>query len=64
LRELEGISDLGGCCIFTMHPQLVGRPGRIGFLDELVQTVQAREDVWVATCGEIAASLGPGPGLI
>ena len=57
--ELEGIVKLGGCCIFTMHPQVIGRPHRLAFLDRLITEVAAREDVWIATCGEIAAVAAP-----
>jgi peptidoglycan-N-acetylglucosamine deacetylase len=56
--ELEGIVALGGCCIFTMHPQVIGRPHRLAFLDRFMSDVQARDDVWIATCGEIASRLG------
>jgi peptidoglycan/xylan/chitin deacetylase (PgdA/CDA1 family) len=53
--ELEGIVALGGCCILTMHPQVIGRPHRLAFLDRFIGEVRARDDVWIATCGEIAA---------
>jgi peptidoglycan-N-acetylglucosamine deacetylase len=53
-EEFLGIRQLGGCCVFTLHPQIIGRPGRIGLLDELIGFVQRHDDVWLATCGEIA----------
>ncbi|HUZ84477.1 MAG TPA: polysaccharide deacetylase [Gaiellales bacterium] len=53
--ELEGIVEQGGCCIFTMHPQVIGRPHRLAFLDRFITEVRARDDVWIATCAEIAA---------
>jgi hypothetical protein len=53
--ELEGIVALGGCCIVTMHPQVIGRPHRLAFLDRFISEVRARGDVWIATCAEIAA---------
>ena len=55
--EFLGIRKVGGCCIFTMHPQVIGRPYRLAFLDELMGFVKAHDDVWIATCGEIAATL-------
>lgn len=55
-EEFEGISAAGGCTIFTMHPQIIGRPSRLAMLDELIGRVTQR-DVWVATCAEIAASV-------
>jgi len=50
-----GIVALGGCCIVTMHPQVIGRPHRLAFLDRFISEVRARDDVWIATCAEIAA---------
>jgi len=45
---------MGGACVFTMHPQIVGRPGRLAFLEEFVRFVLSHDDVWVTTTGEIA----------
>ncbi len=56
--ELDGIVALGGGCIVTMHPQIIGRPHRLKFLDEFIADVKARGDVWVATCAEIAVERG------
>jgi peptidoglycan-N-acetylglucosamine deacetylase len=53
-REVRGIRELGGAAIVTCHPQIIGRPGRIGFLEEFIASVQALGDVWIATTGEIA----------
>jgi peptidoglycan-N-acetylglucosamine deacetylase len=53
--ELDGIVALGGCCIVTMHPQIIGRPHRLRFLEEFIAEVRARDDVWIASCAEIAA---------
>jgi peptidoglycan/xylan/chitin deacetylase (PgdA/CDA1 family) len=53
-EEFLGIRRLGGCCVFTMHPQIIGRPGRLALLDALIGFVQQHDDVWLATCGEIA----------
>jgi peptidoglycan-N-acetylglucosamine deacetylase len=54
-EELTGIRAFGGCAIFTMHPQIIGRPSRLLALDEFIGWVRSHDDVWVATCGEIAA---------
>ena len=54
LEELNGIRTLGGCCIFTMHPQIVGRPSRLGFLNDLIASVKQQDDVWIAPCRDIA----------
>jgi peptidoglycan/xylan/chitin deacetylase (PgdA/CDA1 family) len=53
-REVLGIRDLGGAAIVTCHPQIIGRPGRIGFFEEFIASVQELDDVWIATTGEIA----------
>ena len=53
-EELLGIRQMGGCCVFRMHPQVIGRPSRLAFLDEMLGWVRGLDDVWVATCAEIA----------
>jgi peptidoglycan/xylan/chitin deacetylase (PgdA/CDA1 family) len=56
-EELDGIVAMGGVCVFTMHPQIIGRPSRLAFLERFVQAVRARDDVWVAACDEVAAAM-------
>jgi peptidoglycan/xylan/chitin deacetylase (PgdA/CDA1 family) len=53
-EEFLGIRRLGGCCILTMHPQVIGRPGRLTLLEQFIEFVQQHDDVWLATCREIA----------
>ena len=53
-EEFLGIREFGGLCIFTMHPQVIGRPSRLRMLDELISFVQDHTDVWIAACVEIA----------
>ena len=53
-KEVEGIVELGGAAVVTCHPQIIGRPGRIAFLDAFIGFVQGLDDVWIATTGEIA----------
>lgn len=53
-EELLGIRDVGGLAVLTMHPQLIGRPGRLRMLDALVGWLLELGDAWVATCAEIA----------
>jgi peptidoglycan/xylan/chitin deacetylase (PgdA/CDA1 family) len=53
-REVLGIRALGGAAIVTCHPQIIGRPGRLGFFEEFVDFVLGHDDLWVATTGEIA----------
>ena len=37
-----------------MHPQVVGRPSRLAFLDAFLGFVTGLERTWIATCDEIA----------
>ncbi len=55
--ELEGIRRLGGACVFTMHPQFIGRPSRLALLEDMIERVRGMEDAWLATVGEIAESV-------
>ena len=38
-----------------MHPQVIGRPYRLELLDAFLGFVASHDDVWIATCREIAA---------
>jgi peptidoglycan/xylan/chitin deacetylase (PgdA/CDA1 family) len=53
--EFRGYRRLGGAFVLTMHPQVIGRPYRLEMLDAFMTSVQAHDDVWIATCREIAA---------
>ena len=52
--ELLGIARLGGSCILTLHPQIIGRPGRLALLADFVQQAREISDLEILTCGEIA----------
>ena len=56
-EEFLGIRRLGGTCVFTLHPQLIGRPSRLAFLDAFVGFVLGHDDVRARTCAEIAESV-------
>jgi peptidoglycan/xylan/chitin deacetylase (PgdA/CDA1 family) len=56
--EFEGIRRLGGAFVLTMHPQVIGRPGRLPLLDGMITHVLGQTDVWVATCRELAERVG------
>ncbi len=56
--EFAGIRELGGAFVLTMHPQVIGRPGRLPLLDGMIEHVRRRDDVWIATCRELAARVG------
>jgi allantoinase len=49
---------------FGLHLRIIGRPGRIGYLETFLQHVAAKPDVWVATRQQIAqnwAAQNPAP---
>jgi peptidoglycan-N-acetylglucosamine deacetylase len=54
MEELDGIAALGGHCVLTMHPQVMGRPSRVALLDRLITKIRARSDLWITTCDEVA----------
>ena len=54
--ELEGIRELGGACVFTMHPQVSGRPGRLPLLASTIALAKSHDDLWIATAAEIAGA--------
>ena len=54
--EFDGIRTLGGCCVFTMHPQVIGRPSRLAMLEGIIDHVTGHDDVWVATLSDIASA--------
>ena len=49
---------------FGLHLRIIGRPGRIGYLEKFFQHVAAKPDVWIATRQQIAenwAAQNPAP---
>jgi peptidoglycan-N-acetylglucosamine deacetylase len=53
--ELAGVHQLGGSAILTMHPQVIGRPGRLRLLEETIAGLQSRPETFIGTCAQIAA---------
>ena len=53
-REFDGYYRFGLCYVLMMHPQIIGKPGRIMMLEKLIQHMQSLPDVWFATGEEIA----------
>ncbi len=53
---------MGGLCMLVMHPQVIGRPSRMRFLEAFVEWALDLDDVWVAAAGEIAATMLAAPG--
>jgi peptidoglycan/xylan/chitin deacetylase (PgdA/CDA1 family) len=52
--EVAGIREMGGLAMLTTHPQIIGRPGRIGMLDDFLDWVTSQPDVWVGTGRDVA----------
>lgn len=53
-EEFLGLRRLGAPCVFTMHPQIIGRPSRLAFLDEFLTFVAGHDDVRLTTCAQMA----------
>lgn len=54
LDEIAGIRTLGGVAVLTVHPFVIGRPGRLPALERTLAWVAAQPDVWMTTAGEVA----------
>jgi peptidoglycan/xylan/chitin deacetylase (PgdA/CDA1 family) len=52
--EFEAIHELRGLTDLVLHPQLIGRPGRLKILDRLIQRAQGMDGVWFPTMREVA----------
>jgi peptidoglycan/xylan/chitin deacetylase (PgdA/CDA1 family) len=52
--EFEELRDWGGSITLVMHPQITGRPIRLATLREFIGFTRTFDDVWYATCGDIA----------
>jgi peptidoglycan/xylan/chitin deacetylase (PgdA/CDA1 family) len=53
-EEFHGIYRYGGFFNLTMHPQFIGRPGRLQMLERLFQRIVSYPDVWVAPLKDVA----------
>jgi peptidoglycan/xylan/chitin deacetylase (PgdA/CDA1 family) len=56
--EFLGYRRRGGAFVLTCHPQVIGRPYRLDMLDGFIGWMKEHEDVWWATCRELAAHAG------
>jgi peptidoglycan-N-acetylglucosamine deacetylase len=57
-EEASAIHAAGGLVTLTVHPQIIGRPGRLSMLERFLTRV--REDprgIWFARCSEIAGAV-------
>ena len=54
-REFAAMHDYGCCFVLTLHPWLSGRPSRVQLLEDIVNAMREKGNVWFATGHEIAA---------
>lgn len=55
LEEFRGIYHHGGHFNLTLHPQFIGRPGRLRMLERVLAEILSSADVWVAPLRDVAA---------
>lgn len=53
-REFDGYYRFGLCYVLMMHPQTIGKPGRVAWLRRLIEHMKSHDGVWFATGAEIA----------
>ncbi|MBE9100381.1 polysaccharide deacetylase family protein [Vacuolonema iberomarrocanum] len=53
-EEFDGMRRFGGFFSPTFHPNLMGRPGRLNMLYRLFEYMRSFDDVWWATCEDVA----------
>jgi len=53
-REFFGLHKRGRLFNLIMHPQIIGRAGRMDALEELLQDVIQTDDAWVTTVEDVA----------
>jgi peptidoglycan/xylan/chitin deacetylase (PgdA/CDA1 family) len=51
--DFDAYRHYGRCLVFQVHPQWIGRPGRIRMFERLIDYMQGFDDVWWATGLEI-----------
>lgn len=54
VEEFDGIHELGGLYVLTMHPQVIGRPSRLRMLARLLEKITSTDGVWITTCREVS----------
>ena len=52
--EFRELRSWGGSITLVMHPQITGRPIRLATLREFIGFTRGFDDVWYATCSQIA----------
>lgn len=54
IREFDGYYKYGLCFVPMMHPQVIGTPGHIQILENLIRHIIKKDSIWIATGSEIA----------
>ncbi|HUG16182.1 MAG TPA: hypothetical protein VMM78_14325 [Thermomicrobiales bacterium] len=54
-EEFRGVYRHGGLFNLTMHPQLIGRTGRLMMLERFIDFAQGFPEIWFPTGVEVAA---------
>lgn len=54
VEEFDAIYDWGATYHLLLHPQIIGRPGRLAMLRRLLEYIQGHSGVWFATGEELA----------
>ncbi|MFD2261585.1 polysaccharide deacetylase [Lacibacterium aquatile] len=62
-REFEGAYEEGGLFLLTMHPHVITYRSRLWILEQLIELMKAKGNVWFATHAEIAAYVKEDAGL-
>lgn len=53
-EELQGMRRIGGLVMLTMHPQIIGRPGRIAMLEDFLTWARSLPGVRFSTAHAVA----------
>lgn len=53
-EEFDGMRRFGCFFTTTFHPNLTGRPGRLNMMYRLIEYMKSFDDVWWATCEQVA----------
>lgn len=53
-QEFDGYYNYGSYYVAMFHPQIIGTPGKVLILEELIQYIKTFPDVWFCTGSEIA----------
>lgn len=53
-QEFDGAMNEGLCLTTLFHPKISGKPGRILLLEQFMDHMKQRDDVWFARCRDVA----------